>query len=193
VVNRESGGLRSLDKGDADDSPCPVPDVVAQIAGLAPSSAYVWCSTEQVSDLRREFVKAKYTTRQCGWEKSNPSPMNAQAIWLSSVELCVFARRPKAVFNRFYESPVWRGPSERVADFPTPKPVWLMREAIDASSLLGDTVLDPFMGSGSTGVAAVQLGRKFIGIEKNKAYADIAIARIGGELARKRLEQGATK
>jgi DNA modification methylase len=49
------------------------------------------------------------------------------------------------------------------------------------------------MGSGSTGVAAAQLGRKFIGIEKNQAYADIAIARIGGELARKRLEQGATK
>ena len=51
---------------------------------------------------------------------------------------------------------------------------WLIRDFTNE----GDTILDPFMGSGTTGVATVQLDRKFIGIEKDPAYFDIAVARI---------------
>jgi DNA modification methylase len=52
------------------------------------------------------------------------------------------------------------------------------------------TILDPFMGSGTTGVACVQLGRKFIGIELDPSYFDIAVKRITAELARPRLDLG---
>jgi len=59
---------------------------------------------------------------------------------------------------------------------PNQKPVSLMRHFIAKAH--GQTILDPFMGSGSTGVACVKTGRKFIGIEKEKRYFDIAVKRI---------------
>ncbi len=61
---------------------------------------------------------------------------------------------------------------------PTQKPIALMRWCIDLSTKRGDTVLDPFMGSGTTGVACVQTGRNFIGIEINENYFKIAEKRI---------------
>jgi site-specific DNA-methyltransferase (adenine-specific) len=61
---------------------------------------------------------------------------------------------------------------------PTEKPVPLMRQLIESSTVLGDTVLDPFAGSGSTGVAAVLEGRKFIGVELDATYAATAVERI---------------
>lgn len=186
-VNRDTGGLRSIDKGGADSRPVNIPELAAEFARVCRGSVYVWCGTEQVSEWRRAFVDARLTTRQCVWEKTNPSPMNAQAMWLSSLELCVFARKPKAAFNRFYESPVWRGPSERVDGFPCPKPEWLMRELIDASTDFGGTVLDPFMGSGTTGVACVNTGRNFIGIEIDEKYCEIARKRIEDAQAKKGL------
>lgn len=61
---------------------------------------------------------------------------------------------------------------------PTEKPVELFRFWIGNSSQPGDTVLDPFMGSGTTGVAALQSGRRFIGIEKKPEYFELACKRI---------------
>jgi site-specific DNA-methyltransferase (adenine-specific) len=61
---------------------------------------------------------------------------------------------------------------------PCPKPVGLMRWLVDRSSQVGDVVCDPFMGSGTTGVACMQLGRAFIGIEREPKYFDIACRRI---------------
>ena len=62
-------------------------------------------------------------------------------------------------------------------EHPTQKPLRLMKWCV---SFLPDaqTILDPFMGSGTTGVAAVQMGRKFIGIEREQKYFDIAVKRI---------------
>jgi site-specific DNA-methyltransferase (adenine-specific) len=59
---------------------------------------------------------------------------------------------------------------------PTEKPEILMRKIINWTK--GEVVLDPFMGSGTTGVACVDLKRKFIGIEINEKYFDIACKRI---------------
>jgi DNA modification methylase len=59
---------------------------------------------------------------------------------------------------------------------PTQKPIRLMKWCL--SFVKGDTILDPFMGSGTTGVACVKLGRKFIGIELEPKYFDIACQRI---------------
>ena len=60
---------------------------------------------------------------------------------------------------------------------PTQKPLQLMRWCIEQAGNPG-TILDPFMGSGTTGVAAIQLGRKFIGIEREPKYFEIACRRI---------------
>ena len=61
---------------------------------------------------------------------------------------------------------------------PCPKPQGLMRWAVHRASLDCETVLDPFMGSATTGIVAVQMGRKFIGIERDEGYFDIACRRI---------------
>tara|TARA_R100001086_G_scaffold225289_2_gene143584 strand:- start:27441 stop:28217 length:777 start_codon:yes stop_codon:yes gene_type:complete len=66
----------------------------------------------------------------------------------------------------------------REGTHPTEKPISLMREILTDFTNAGETILDPFMGSGTTGVACVQLQRKFIGIELNETYFDISCKRI---------------
>jgi DNA modification methylase len=80
-------------------------------------------------------------------------------------------------------------PKGQGAEHPTQKPIEVMAWCL---GFLPDarTILDPFMGSGTTGVACVQLGRKFIGIELDPGYFDIACKRIENELRRPRLDLG---
>jgi site-specific DNA-methyltransferase (adenine-specific)/modification methylase len=73
---------------------------------------------------------------------------------------------------------------------PTQKPLNLMRWCIDVAGK-PDIILDPFMGSGTTGVAAVQMGRKFIGIEREPKYFEIACKRIEQAYAQRSLFEGA--
>lgn len=63
---------------------------------------------------------------------------------------------------------------------PTQKPVAVMRWIIEELTNPGDLICDPFMGSGTTGVAAIQTGRRFIGVEKDAAYFKIAQKRLAG-------------
>lgn len=66
---------------------------------------------------------------------------------------------------------------------PSPKPLPFMQWLIFRLSKINEIILDPFMGSGTTGVAAVQLGRRFIGIEIDRTYFDIAVKRIEQAMA----------
>ena len=77
---------------------------------------------------------------------------------------------------------VMYNPGETNIDHPCPKPIKFMTWTIETASLKDQTVLDPFMGSGTTGVACVQLERRFIGIELEPKYFDIACRRIDQEL-----------
>jgi len=63
-------------------------------------------------------------------------------------------------------------------EHPTQKPIELMLWCIEQCKNIPKTILDPFMGSGTTGVAAIQMGRKFIGIEREPKYFEIACKRI---------------
>jgi site-specific DNA-methyltransferase (adenine-specific) len=74
---------------------------------------------------------------------------------------------------------------------PTGKPLPLFSQFVDRFTDRGNLVLDPFMGSGTTGVAAVQMGRKFIGIEREPKYFDIACKRIEQAAAQQSLFDGA--
>ena len=73
---------------------------------------------------------------------------------------------------------VWRFPPETRSKHPAPFPVQLPSRAITGWSLIGDTILDPFMGAGTSGLACVEKDRNFIGIELDKDYYDIAVKRI---------------
>ena len=120
------------------------------------------------------------------WEKSNPMPRNRDRRFVVDYEVAVWLTMPKAkwVFNRqnnTYDRPCFKGsltPSSEKTWHTTQKPVWLMENIISTLSNEADTVLDLFMGSGSTGVAAINLNRKFIGVEMDEGYFNIAVERI---------------
>lgn len=184
AINRATSGLRSLDKGLADSSPINISFLVNEFWRIGRESFYVWCSDEQYTEWTMEFKQRGATTRICAWHKTNPSPMNGDKLWLSALELCVFARKPKATFNLHCAHPVWDEPTEQGdIDHPTPKPVSLMRRQLLASMPEGGVVLDPFCGSGSTGVAAVDSGYRFVGVEAHPKYAAIARRRIADAAA----------
>jgi DNA modification methylase len=72
-------------------------------------------------------------------------------------------------------------------DHPCPKSIRWMNWAVDRASRIGEKIVDPFMGSGTTGVACANLGRKFIGIEIERKYFDIACERIDAAYSQGRL------
>ena len=95
---------------------------------------------------------------------------------------------PKAVRRiRYMWHGMLRANGEARGDHPTQKPIGVMSWAIGHLPSGVDTICDPFMGSGTTGVACVNLGRKFIGIEREPKYYDIARRRINEALSRPRL------
>ena len=111
------------------------------------------------------------------WNKNNTTP---NRWYMKNCEYVIFARKG---FAKSINNPS----SQTVHNFdniignkqhPTEKPVDLMKLYVENSSQVGGTVLDPFMGSGSTGVACKELNRNFIGVELDKQYFDIATKRI---------------
>ena len=79
-----------------------------------PKAIYIYCGTEQVSNIRKLLVQNKMSTRLIILEKSNPSPMNGDKIWLSGIECCVYGKFPKATFNLHCKNTVLRYPCGRV-------------------------------------------------------------------------------
>ena len=128
------------------------------------------------------------------WIKTNPMPRNMDRRYITDYECMVWFtnKRAKWVFNRqsaTYDRPEYKGsltPKSEKVDHTTQKPIYLMEELLKTHSNENDVVLDPFMGSGTCGVASKNLNRNFIGIEKDEAYFEIAKQRI--ETTAKQLE-----
>jgi site-specific DNA-methyltransferase (adenine-specific) len=177
-VSQKSSGLRKLDRGNADRIDFDVTQFAHECVRLASGSIYIFCGIGQISIIDSAFRAVGLTTRLGQWEKANPSPMNGSRLWLSGSEFCVFARKPNATFNRHCEKPLWRFPVGRSKTHPTEKPVALMEYLIRSSSNVGDVIADFTMGSGTAGVACKNTGRRFIGVEKDPCYFDIAKKRI---------------
>lgn len=178
VVNRKDNGLRKLDKDNADIVTFDLKDLTQTLCNKTKGSIYMFCGTEQVSEIRKTMVEEGLSTRLCIWEKTNPSPMNGQSIWLSGIECFVYGKKKNATFNEHCKNTVFRYPTVHGKLHPTQKPIHLMKYLIEVSSNENDLVLDPFMGSGSTGVACKKLNRNFLGIELNEKYFNIAKERI---------------
>ena len=115
-------------------------------------------------------------------EKTNPMPRNRDRRYITDYECAVWFTMPKAkwVFNRQdekYQRPKFVKSIEK-GFHPTQKNLSLMEDLLRIHSNEGDTVLDCFMGSGTTGVACKNLNRSFIGIEQDNKYFEIAKERI---------------
>ena len=109
------------------------------------------------------------------WVKNNWSMGDLEHEHARQTEVALFYPGPGHDFPRGRPADVIRAPRTGNEHHPTEKPVQLMRAFIEWTR---GTVLDPFMGSGSTGCAAVAMGRDFIGIELNPTYFDTACRRI---------------
>lgn len=124
------------------------------------------------------------------WHKLNPMPRNMNLHFINSTESWIYfinnARTGtynnggKALHD-FIEMPVASKGERSFGKHPTQKPVALMSHFVETLSNPGDTVLDPFMGSGSTGVAALKAGRRFVGVELDERYFEMAKRRMRGE------------
>ena len=115
-------------------------------------------------------------------EKSNPMPRNRDRRYITDYECAIWFTMPNAkwVFNRQddkYQRPKFVHSIDKGLH-PTQKSLALMTDLVKIHSNKGDIILDPFMGSGTTGVAAKQLDRNFIGIELDETYFNIAKNRI---------------
>jgi len=145
----------------------------------ARQAAYIFGRWENVS----EYQKPKSLIT---WIKNN---------WSMGDLKHEHARQTELIFYYCFNEHSWGGnvrPTDIVfadrtnnENHPTEKPVVLMRKIIDWVN--GEMILDPFMGSGSTGIAAVESGRRFIGIEINEKYFDIACKRIRNTAAQGKL------
>ena len=121
------------------------------------------------------------------WHKTNPAPKIFKAGFLNSCELIFTCWNKKHTWNflsqtemhNFLESPICMRP-ERLKEpkHPTQKPVSILKKIIRIASNESDIVLDPFMGVGSTGAAALALNRRFIGVEIDPVYFHAAYNRI---------------
>lgn len=122
------------------------------------------------------------------WEKTNAMPRNRDRRFITDYEVAIWAVKKggKWTFNRLsdtYEIPKIVGgltpkKEKTFGHHPTQKPVYVMEWLIERLTNEGDVVIDMFMGSGSTGVACVNTNRKFIGIELDEKYFNIAKERI---------------
>lgn len=179
VVNRDSNGLRNLDKGKADEFEMSMVELLNELYRVSNGQIIIFCGKEQFSDIYSFFANKKGTVRPIVWNKTNPSPMNGQHIYLSGVEFAVwFKPRGRKVFNAFCKNTVFNFPNGSKKYHPTGKNLKLFTELIEDNSNENELILDPFMGGGTTGVACINTNRRFIGIELDEEYFNKAKKRI---------------
>lgn len=149
----------------------------------------VWCGHRQIGPLVHLLEQIGFATRMMFWKKKYWAPASPRAGFASAMEQCVYAYRRGRTFNggqyepNFFECDSYRfGQPGKVAH-PTQKPLQLIQWQVGLLTAPGDIVLDPFAGSGTTGVACARLGRRFIGIEIDDGYFNIAVRRIAAAYA----------
>lgn len=144
---------------------------------------FAFTSYNLLGEWHRAFDPAFDTFQFMVWHKTNPPPKLRRAGFLNSCELVVCAWNKGHRWNfgnqrdmhNFIQSPICMG-RERLKDpkHPTQKPVKILEHILKIGSAEGDLVFDPFMGVGSSGVAAFNLGRRFLGFDKEPIYVKAA-------------------
>jgi len=179
AVNRDSNGLRKLDKGKADILTFDLQKFLEEIHRILKNSAIIFCGKEQFSEIYKFFASKQGTVRPIVWEKTNPSPMNGQYVYLSGVEMAVwFKRKGAKTFNAHCKNSVFRYPNGKSKLHPTEKNHKLLTELILDNTNENDIVFDPCSGSGSHLLVAKNLNRNYLGFEIDKEYFNISMERL---------------
>lgn len=148
---------------------------------------FIFCSNKQISKIMGWFEYRKLTATLLVWAKTNPSPL-CNGKHVSDLEFIIYVHGKGSTFNnnvpfeykkKLYQSPVV---SKKDRIHTAQKPVELIKQYIELASNSGDTILDCFMGSGSTALACLETDRNFIGIEIDQNYYNSAISRINDSI-----------
>ncbi len=205
-ISCHAGKMVKVDKGDWDKSQGPEInhefnyEWLKRAQKLLKPNGTIW-----VSGTMHVIFSIGYAMQQLGmkilnditWEKPNPPPNLSCRYFTHSTETVLWAaksEKSKHVFN--YDAmrahnggkqmkSVWRftapGSAEKTnGKHPTQKPLALLERCIEASTDKGAFIFDPFAGSSTTGVAALQMGRKFCGVELEDEYVELSRKRIQG-------------
>lgn len=148
-------------------------------------NAYFWCNKKQIPEYLSYYVLEKGCKFDIiNWHKTNALPTYSNK-YLSDTEYCLYFRKGKGhCFPEGYEDAktYWLEPinhkDKKEFGHPTIKPLEFIKKLIRNSSKEGEIVFDPFMGSGTTGVACKELNRKFIGGDLDPKWCRLAKERI---------------
>ena len=143
---------------------------------------------KNLGDISRQLEKCDFTVKDIiRWEKRNPMPRNVERRYVTDCEFAVWAVKngAKWTFNKpkeegYLKPVVTTGivPGGKKRLHPTQKHLEVMEQLIRIHTNEGDTVLDPFLGSGTTAVACKKNNRNIIGAEIDKKYYDITMGRL---------------
>lgn len=149
---------------------------------------FIFTSYNLIGKWHEAFDSEYDTFQYFIWHKTNPMPKIFKNGFLNSCEMivCLWNKGHKWNFktqnemHNYFECPICMG-KERLKNpkHPSQKPIKLLKHLLEVSSDEGDTVFDPFMGVGSTGVACKQMDRHFIGCEIDTNFFEAAKKRIG--------------
>ena len=155
------------------------------VRSLKKINIYIWCNKDQISDYLDYFVKNK----KCNfefiiWGKNDPTPFTC-GHYLKDKEYCLFFWKGSYLKGNYETMKTIYMSNKNKQDgktfnHPTIKPLNIITNLIINSSKENDIVLDCFAGSGTTCVAAKELGRQYIGMEIDPEYHKIAVDRLNG-------------
>lgn len=151
------------------------------------ADAIIMANDKNMFDAHGAFTAAGWGFhRTLVWNKGTVTP---NRWFMQGLEFGLYLWRGRArVINDCSAHPLVRVAQRDETAHPTEKPVSLMRRWIELTTAPGDLVLDPFMGSGSTAVAAVLAGRRFIGVEILPQWFEASVARVHAAQARRQSE-----
>lgn len=141
---------------------------------------YVFCSFHNIDIFKQTFEKYFKVKNILVWEKNNTSMGDLKADFAPKIEFILFLQKGRRHIEGKRDPNIVRFARTGNKLHPTQKPVDLCEYLISKFSVVGDTVFDPFMGSGTTGVACTNINRNFIGVEMDVDYFKIAEQRIKG-------------
>lgn len=174
-------GMLSLNDGKVfSHNDCPAKQYMSLLYRVLKSGchAYVMTNLLNLREMMDEATKAGFQIHNLlVWEKNNATPSR---WYMKNAEFTLFLRKGKAKrINHLGSKMVHKFKNNLGGRIhPTEKPIELMKFYIENSSNFGDVVLDPFMGTGSTGLACLDTGREFIGIEVDSKYYEKAKDRL---------------
>lgn len=175
----------SMDFGDWDKNFTNLEEVFKQGYRILKDGGTMICFYDlwKIETIKRYYENNKFKQiRFIEWLKTNPVPINSKINYLSNArEIAVLGiKKSKPTFNSSYDNGLYQYPicHDKGRFHPTQKPLELIKELIIKHSNEGDIVLDCFSGSGTTGVAAIQTNRQFIGCEINPDYYEQSKKRI---------------